>query len=57
MWSFPVVVFDEFPVEWESCMFEVVGSEPSFDLSKRGGLTYSAEDMLDPLLLAVRGEA
>jgi len=41
MWSFPVVVFDEFPVEREPHMFEVVGSEPSFDLSKRGGFAYS----------------
>jgi len=50
VWAFIVVVFDEFPVEREPGMLEVVGSEPSFDLPKRRGL---AEDMLDPLLLAV----
>jgi hypothetical protein len=38
-------------------MFQVVGSEPSFDLSERCGFADAAEDMLDPLLLAVRVEA
>ena len=47
MWSLVVVVFDEFPVEWESGMFEVVGSEPTFDLSERGWFADAAEDMLD----------
>jgi hypothetical protein len=51
VWSFVVVVFDEFPVELESGMFEVVGSEPSFYLAKRCRLADAAEDMLDPLLL------
>ena len=38
-------------------MFLVVGSEPSFDLALRCGFADSAEDMFDPLLLAVGVEA
>ena len=38
-----VVVFDEFPVELEPGMFEVVGSEPSFYLAKRCRLADAAE--------------
>ena len=57
MWPLIVVILDEFPVEPESGMFEVVGSEPSFDLSERCRLADAAEDMLDPLLLTVRGES
>lgn len=57
MWPLIVVILDEFPVELESGMFEVVGSEPAFDLSERRRLADAAEDMLDPLLLTVRGEA
>jgi hypothetical protein len=53
MWSFPIVVFDEFPVELESRMFQVVGSEPSFNLTLRCGFTDSSKDMVDPTLLAV----
>jgi len=55
--SFPVVVVDEFPVEWESVMFQVVGAEPSFDLSLRGGFPDAAHDVFNPLLLAVPVEA
>ena len=57
MWSFVVVVFDEFPVERESGMFLVVGSEPSFNLALRCGFADSSEDMFDPMLLAVCVEA
>ena len=57
MGSLVVVVFDEFPVELEPGMFEVVGSEPSFYLAKRCRLADAAEDMLDPLLLTVCGES
>lgn len=53
MWPLVVVVLDEFPVEREPRMFELVGSEPTFDLSERRGLTDSAEDMLDPMVLTV----
>ena len=53
MGSLVIVVFDEFPVELEPGMFKVVGSEPSFNLALRGGLADAAEDMFDPLLLAV----
>jgi len=56
VWPLIVVILDEFPVELESGMFEVVCSEPSFDLSERRRLADAAEDMLDPLLLTVRGE-
>jgi len=55
--SFVVVVFDEFPVELESGVFLVVGSEPSFNLALRCGFTDASEDMLDPMLLAVGVEA
>ena len=56
MRPFVIVVVDEFPVEFESGVFQVVGSEPSFNLALRGGFADSSEDMLDPLLLAVRVE-
>jgi hypothetical protein len=56
VWSFVIVVFDEFPVELESGMLQVVGSEPSFNLALRGGFADSSKGMLDPLLLAVRIE-
>ncbi len=56
MRSFVVIVLDELPVELEPCMLEVVGSEPSFDLAERGGFADAAEDMLDPLLMAVHVE-
>lgn len=58
-----VVVFDEFRVELESGMLEVVCEEPPFDLAKRRGLTDAAEDMLDPFpsqyasALRIRGNA
>jgi hypothetical protein len=45
------VVFDEFPVELEPRMLEVVRSEPSFDLSERGRFTDAAKDVFDPWLL------
>jgi len=51
------VVFDEFPMQCESGVFLVVGSEPAFDLALRGGFADSSEDVLDVLLLAVRVEA
>ena len=38
-------------------IWHVRGSEPSSDLSKRRRLADAAKDMLDPLLLTVRGEA
>ena len=47
MWPFVIVVFDEFPVELESCMLLVVGSEPSFNLALRGGFTDVSKDMFD----------
>lgn len=47
------VVFNESPVELESFMFEVVGSESSFDLTWRGRFADSSKDMLDALLLTV----
>jgi hypothetical protein len=50
-----VVVFDE--LERVSGVFVVVGSEPSFDLSERRRLADSAEEMLNPTLLAVCVEA
>ena len=53
MWTLVIVVFDEFPVKLEPGMFEVVGSEPSFNLTKRRRLADAAEDMFDSLLLAV----
>jgi len=53
VWTLVVVVLDEFPVELEPGMFKVVGSEPSFNLTKRCRLADAAEDMFDPLLLAV----
>jgi len=43
VWAFIVVVLDEFPVELESGVFLVVGSEPSFNLALRGGFTDSSE--------------
>ena len=53
MWSLVVVVFHEFPVERESRVFLVVGSEPSFDLSECCGFADSAEDVFDLLLVTV----
>jgi len=47
VWTFPVVVFNEFPVELESGVLKVVCSEPSFDFAERGGFADSAEDVLD----------
>jgi len=55
--SFPIVVLDEFPVEGEPCMFLVVGSEPSFNLTLRCGFADSSEDMFDAGVLAVEFEA
>ena len=57
MWAFVIVVFDEFPMQCESGVFLVVGSEPAFDLALRRRLADSSEDVLDVLLLAVRVEA
>jgi len=57
VWPFPVVVFHEFPVELESGMLQIVGSEPSFDLALSGGFADSSKDVLDALTLTVRGEA
>ena len=56
MRSYPVVVFYEFLVEWKSFMFEVVGSEPSFNLSLRRGFSDSSEDVSDAMPVAVRVE-
>ena len=42
MWTFVVVVLDEFAVELESGVFLVVGSEPAFDFALRGGFSDSA---------------
>jgi hypothetical protein len=49
--------YSEIVGELESRMLEVVGSEPSFNLSKRCGLADAGEDMFDPLVLAVPVEA
>jgi len=57
VWPFPIVVVDEFPVEWESGVFEVVGAEPTFNLPLRRRFADASENMLDPLLLAVLVEA
>ena len=57
MWPLMIVVFDEFPVDREPRMFEVVASEPTFDLAEYGGFGDSTEDMLDPVSLAVCVEA
>ena len=54
MWTLVIVVLDEVLVELESRMFEVVGSEPSFDLSERRGLADAAEDMPDAFLRNMR---
>ena len=56
MWTLVIVVFDEFPVELESGMFEVVCSEPSFDLSERCRFADAAEDVFDFFLVTVRVE-
>jgi len=48
VWAFIVIVFDEFPVEWELRVFLVIGSEPTFNLSERCRFADAAEDMLDP---------
>jgi hypothetical protein len=56
VWTFPVVVFNEFPVERELGMLKVVCSEPAFNLSKRGGFADSAEDMFDLAAFAVGAE-
>ena len=53
MRAFVVVVFDEFPVQREPRMLQIVGSEPAFDLSERRWLTDSSKDMLDLVSLAV----
>lgn len=55
MWSLEVVIFDEFPVDWESSVFKIVGSEPAFNLSLRRRLPDSAENMLDAMLLTDEG--
>ena len=57
MRTLPIVVMNEFPVEREPFMFQIVCSEPAFDLSKRCWLADAAEDMFDPMLLAVLVEA
>jgi len=54
MRSFPVVVLDEFPVEFESGVFDVVGSEPSFNLALRCEFAYASENMFDPMLFRLR---
>ena len=56
MWSFIVVILDEFPVELESGVFLVVGSEPSFNLALRGGFADSSEKMSYRVGLTVRVE-
>ena len=53
MWSLIIVVLDEFPVELESGVFLVVGSEPAFDLTLGCGFADSSEDMFDAVPLAV----
>ena len=57
MRSLVIVILDEFPVEWESGVFLVVGSEPSFNLPLRCWPADSSEDMFDPFLVAVSVEA
>ena len=57
MRSFEVVVVDEFPVEREPVMFQVVGSEPSFNLSLRCWFPDASKNMLDPMLKTVLVEA
>jgi len=54
--AFVVVVLDEFPVEWESSVFFVVGSEPPFNLALRGGFADASEDVFDSFLVTVRVE-
>jgi len=54
--TFVVVVLDEFPVEWESSVFFVVGSEPPFNLALRGGFADASEDVFDSFLVTVRVE-
>ena len=51
------MVFDEFRVEGEPCMLDVVGSEPAFDLSQRRRFADSSDDMLDPFGFGVCVEA
>jgi hypothetical protein len=53
VWTLVVVILDEFPVELEPGMLQIVGSEPTFNLAKRRGLADASEDMLDLLPLAV----
>jgi hypothetical protein len=48
---------DEFPVERESRVFLVVGSEPTFDLTECGGFADAAEDVFDSDALTVCVEA
>ena len=57
MWSFVVVVLYEFPVELESGMFLVVGSEPSFDLAEGGWFADSSQDMFDSSGFTIHIEA
>jgi len=51
MWPLVIVLLDEFPMELESRMLEVVGSEPSFDLSEGRRLADAAEMCLMPFSL------
>ena len=57
MWAFVVVVFNEFPVGLESGMFQVVGSEPSFNLTLRRGFNDPSKNMFDPFGCIVGVEA
>jgi hypothetical protein len=54
--SIGIVVVDEFPVERESGVFLVVGSEPPFNLPLRRVFPDAPEIMFDPMLLAVSVE-
>jgi hypothetical protein len=57
MWPFIVVIVDEFPVDWESVVFLVIGSKPPFNLPLRGGFADASENMFDSPPLAVLVEA
>jgi hypothetical protein len=44
---------DEFPMERESVMFQIVGSKPPFNLPLRGRLADASHDMFDSQLFTV----
>jgi hypothetical protein len=49
------MIFDDFPVDRES-LPNVVGSEPSFNLTLRCGFPDSSKNMFNPMLLTVHVE-